>query len=210
MTPLRCPAIRRVRQRRCVSRLLAVACHLVFLAGANGAWGQEHSAGSRELSLSLDAGQTYPQGHRGFVEFVSSSIQTGRFVSRRVELLLDGDFMVLRQPAGRGSAVRETAKAASLGAGLRWYPAPSSWRVEPFAEIVEGLFYADRSVPAPGTRYNFLTRIGGGVQLPPGRALRLFVKYRWVHISNANIRLPNPGVSFNDISAGIGVVIPKA
>ncbi len=178
-------------------------------SGPHAAEGQENSPGLQELSTRVDAGQTYPQGRRGFAEFVSTSVGVGRFVSRRLEILLDAALMSLRQPVEQGSELRESATSASVGAGLRWYPAPAAWRVEPCLEIVEGVFLADRSVPASGTRFNFLTRIGGGVRLPFGPGKYTFVTYRWAHVSNANIRLPNPGWSFSGLSAGIALVVPE-
>jgi hypothetical protein len=160
--------------------------------------------------MRLDAGQAYPQGHRGFAEFVSSSFDAGRFVSRRLEILLDAALMSLRQPVVQGSNLRESATSVSVGAGLRWYPAPATWGVEPCLELVEGVFLADRSVPASGTRFNFLTRIGGGVRLQIAPRRFAVVTYRWAHVSNANISLPNPGWSFSGLSAGVSLAVPEA
>jgi hypothetical protein len=93
---------------------------------------------------------------------------------------------------------------------LRWYPAPLSWRAAPFVEIVEGLFYAERPVPAQGTRFNILTRIGGGLDFPFVRSFRPFLSCRWVHISNADLRKPNPGWGFIGVSAGVSLPLRGA
>lgn len=181
-------------------------CGLACLAGPGRA--QERSAGDRELRYHLEGGQTYPGGGRGFAEFVAPAAQAGKFVSRRLEILLDAEPLLLRQPDAQELG-RETAFAVSVGAGLRWYPAPLSWKAAPFFEVVEGVFYADHRVPAPGTRFNFLTRIGFGLQLPLGRRIRPFATCRWVHISNAYLSRPNPGWGFIGVSTGVSLEFPK-
>lgn len=53
-----------------------------------------------------------------------------------------------------------------------------------FAEVGPGVSWSDRTVPAAGTRFNFLAVAGGGVSRRIGSQVSLTTGLRWFHLSN--------------------------
>jgi hypothetical protein len=162
--------------------------------------------GRRTLSVLLIGGKNFAPGRHGLAESILTSIDAGKFVSRRLELGLDfHPWIGIRQPVhdnGDGGYKNESAFALDIYG--RWYPAPVSWTLRPYLELAAGPFYALRSVPTSGSRFNFLLQTGAGVSIPilPGNPWSVVVGYRLVHISNANLYPRNPSWNFNGILLG--------
>jgi opacity protein-like surface antigen len=80
-----------------------------------------------------------------------------------------------------------TALSARLVFGER------SWR--PFLEGGEGVVYTDLRKQDLGTRIQFTSQIGGGLEfdVTPGMSLGLQLRYR--HMSNAGMASSNPGIN---------------
>lgn len=161
--------------------------------------------GQRSISIDVIAGQRLRgDDNHGFSEFVSPSISIARPLSRRIEgsiILLPA--LLISQPTTQPpTADRQTAWAAGLDLGLRWYPAPSEWRWVPFLDAIAGVIGASHRTPARGTNFNFNAQVGGGVLLPVGERWHPYAVARWHHISNANLGHRNP--SWDQWSVGVG------
>jgi hypothetical protein len=144
---------------------------------------------------------------QGFSEFGTSAVQASRFVSRRLELQIElQPLMLIRQPAVPPHGRRETVEAFALDVGIRWFPrwfpAPGEWRWAPYVEVLDGPFYAVRRVPTTGTRFNFLTQAGFGTLLSAGKRWHPQVFARYVHISNAGTGRHNPDWDYWAIGIG--------
>jgi hypothetical protein len=67
-----------------------------------------------------------------------------------------------------------------------------------FLEVGVGLSYMDRLLVTPNksfsTRWNFYDLLGAGYSFGASREHELGV--RWVHVSNAGLKKPNPGQDF--------------
>lgn len=184
---------------------------LVFVAifPVGGIAAEERPFGDRELRTFVAAGQSFHPEHQGFAEFGSPVVQWGRFLSRRLEVLVEAQpLFVVNQPEFPPDGERETVVAFAVDVGLRWYFTPSAWRPKLYLEILDGPFYALRRVPARGSTFNFLTQMGGGVRLPSGERWHPFVSYRWVHISNAGTGMHNPDWDFHGLLVGGSLVLP--
>lgn len=80
----------------------------------------------------------------------------------------------------------------------------SSFRkVVPFAELGGGVLFTNNDVPAGSSQVNFTPQGGIGVHIPTGTwETSLAVKY--IHISNAGLSTPNPGVNTVQFRLGFG------
>ncbi len=165
--------------------------------------------GGRELRAFVVSGQSFHPEGQGFAEIGSPVVQWGRFLSRRLEALVEIQPLVLvNQPKVPPYGERETVEAFAADVGLRWYFSPTKWSPKLYLEILDGPFYALRRVPARGSTFNFLTQMGGGVRLSLGDRWHPFVSYRWVHISNAGTGQHNPDWDFHGLVIGGALVLP--
>jgi len=166
----------------------------------------------RTLSAFVTFGQSFGERERhGFAEFGSIALVGGTFVSRRTELLIEAHpLFLVRQPRIPPEGPRETVEAFALDVGVRWFPAPLSWRARPYVEVLEGPFYALRRVPATGSTFNFLTQAGLGAILPLGEGWHPYVSWRWVHVSNAGTGHHNPDWDFSSLILGASVAVGRS
>jgi hypothetical protein len=75
----------------------------------------------------------------------------------------------------------------------------------PFMEIGGGVLFTNNDVPFGTNKVNFTPQAGVGVHLPFGNHgwhATLAVKY--VHVSNAGLSVPNPGVNSVQVRLGFG------
>ena len=81
-------------------------------------------------------------------------------------------------------ALQESAdgwvRGFDVGPRWRW----GTGRARPFADLSVGLSDSTIEVPPRGTRFNFVARAGGGVQVSLGGRASLDVGARWLHLSN--------------------------
>ncbi len=163
--------------------------------------------GRTTLSVTGIGGQDLASGRHGSAEMAMPTINAGKFVSRRIEVGLDlHPWIYIRQPVNdNGDGGFETVNAFAVDVYGRWYPAPFSWRYQPYVEVAEGPFYALRRVPAVGSHFNFLTQVGTGVSVPLGALdpWSVVVGYRFAHVSNAGTYRRNPGWNFYGVVLGL-------
>ncbi|CAN5685060.1 hypothetical protein BH11PLA1_BH11PLA1_02190 [soil metagenome] len=76
-----------------------------------------------------------------------------------------------------------------------------------FAEVGIGILVATRRVPAGGTNFDFMPRVGGGVTYRVADGARLVGGVRWHHISNAEIAGDNRNPGRDGIMGYLGLEI---
>jgi hypothetical protein len=75
----------------------------------------------------------------------------------------------------------------------------------PFIELGGGVLFTTNDVPAGTSSVNFTPQAGIGVHLPFGvRGYHATLAFKYVHISNAGLSVPNPGVNTVQFRVGIG------
>lgn len=72
-----------------------------------------------------------------------------------------------------------------------------------YVEGGTGPMYAEKSVPASTSRFNFMTQVGAGVTLMPNARFPLLLGYRFLHISNGGYSPRNPGVNVSSLIVGV-------
>ena len=75
----------------------------------------------------------------------------------------------------------------------------------PFLELGGGVLITNNDVPAGTNSVNFTPQAGFGVHMPmSGTQHHITFEMKYVHISNAGLSVPNPGVNTIQFKLGIG------
>jgi lipid A 3-O-deacylase len=86
--------------------------------------------------------------------------------------------------------------------GLKWDFATRG-RVAPYLELNGGTLFTNKDVPAGTNNVNFTSAAAFGVHLF-GEEYAWSLEARYMHISNAGLATPNPGINTVQIRLGIG------
>src|SRR5205823_10304188 len=124
------------------------------------------------------------------------------FLKGRFEYALDAvPLFLVFQPAN-----------TAIGAGvnpvnLKWNFATRG-RLAPFMELDGGTLFTNREVPTFTSKINFTTSVALGTHIL-GEKYNWSIEARYMHISNAGLSVPNPGINTFQIRLGIGRFFPK-
>ncbi len=123
------------------------------------------------------------------------------FLSGRFEYAVDAvPAFVVFQPAN-------TAYGAGVDPlGLKWIFATRG-SVAPYLELTGGTLFTNHEVPAGTIGVNFTSSAALGVHFLREHAWSLEVRY--MHISNAGLTVPNPGINTVQVRVGFGKFFGK-
>ena len=123
------------------------------------------------------------------------------FLNGRFELAVDAvPAFVVFQPAN-------TAYGAGVNpVGLKWIFATRG-RVAPYVELNEGTLFTTHEVPSGTSTVNFTSGAAFGLYFLGDHAWSVDVRY--MHISNAGLTVPNPGVNTVQVRLGFGKFFGK-
>jgi lipid A 3-O-deacylase len=118
------------------------------------------------------------------------------FLNGRFEYAVDAvPAFVVFQP-------RNTAYGAGVNPlGLKWIFATRG-DVEPYLELNGGTLFTSHEVPSGTSNINFTSSAAFGVHILREHSWTLEVRY--MHISNAGLSTPNPGINTVQVRLGIG------
>jgi lipid A 3-O-deacylase len=86
--------------------------------------------------------------------------------------------------------------------GLKWNFQPHG-RLSPYLELTGGVLFSNHDIP-PGTNtVNFMDQAALGLHIL-GAKRNVSVELRYMHISNAGLATPNPGVNTVQVRLGVG------
>jgi hypothetical protein len=168
-------------------------------------FGQGPEQGATEIQIWTAGGHSVAGG-RGDTGIWNAGLRYGwvltkpigpGFLKGRFEYAIEAvPVFVLFQPAN-------TAFGAGVSPlGLKWNFATRG-QVAPYFELNGGTLFTSHEVPPGTSKVNFTDAAAFGVQfLGPRHALSLEARY--LHISNAGLTNPNPGVNTVEIRLGIG------
>jgi hypothetical protein len=78
-------------------------------------------------------------------------------------------------------------------------------RAVPFLELGGGVLFTNNDVPAGTNSVNFTPQAGIGIHMPFGtHGYHATLALKYVHISNAGLSVPNPGINTIQFRLGIG------
>jgi lipid A 3-O-deacylase len=91
--------------------------------------------------------------------------------------------------------------------GLKWDFAARG-RIEPYFELNGGVLFTNHQVPTGTSAVNFTPSAALGMHLL-GDKHALSVEVRYLHISNAGLSDPNPGINTVEVRVGVGKFFGK-
>ena len=97
---------------------------------------------------------------------------------------------------------KNTAYGASFDPVVLKWNFETDRRVVPYVEITGGVLFTTQTVPSGTSRVNFTPQAAAGMHFL-GRRFNWNLEVRYLHISNAGLTSPNPGI--NTIEGRIGV-----
>ena len=184
-------------------RTLAVliAAFAPVLAGAQAGPAQ----GGNEIQIWAGGGHSV-SGGRGNTGIFNAGLRYGwiltgphlpGFLQGRFEYALDAvPLFVIAQPANT---------AFGLGfdpLGLKWN-FERHGRFSPYLELCGGTLFTNHDVPTGTNTVNFTDQAALGVHIL-GAKRNLGLELRYMHISNAGLATPNPGINTVQVRLGIG------
>jgi lipid A 3-O-deacylase len=183
-------------------RLIAVA--LLFLSSV--AWAQMRPEdGGREFQVWTGGGYSVPGGTSDTgvwnvgvrYGFILTRPHGPGFLNGRFEYVLDAVpvFMVFQR--------YNTAYGGGFSPlGLKWDFAARG-RIEPYLELNGGTLFTNHQVPTGTSAVNFTDAAALGMHIL-GDKHAFSVEVRYMHISNAGLSSPNPGINTVQVRLGIG------
>jgi hypothetical protein len=86
--------------------------------------------------------------------------------------------------------------------GLKWNFQPHG-RILPYLELTGGVLFTNHDVPTGTNTVNFMPQAALGMHIL-GAKHNVSLELRYVHISNAGLATPNPGINTVQVRLGIG------
>jgi lipid A 3-O-deacylase len=183
-------------------RLIAVA--LLFLSSV--AWAQTRPEdGGREFQVWTGGGYSVPGGTSDTgvwnvgvrYGWILTRPHGPSFLNGRFEYVLDAVpiFLVFQR--------YNTAYGGGFSpVGLKWDFAARG-RIEPYLELNGGTLFTNHQVPTGTSAVNFTDAAALGMHIL-GDKHAFSVEVRYMHISNAGLSSPNPGINTVQVRLGIG------
>jgi lipid A 3-O-deacylase len=183
-------------------RLIAVA--LLFLSSV--AWAQTRPEdGGREFQVWTGGGYSVPGGTSDTgvwnvgvrYGWILTQPHGPGFLNGRFEYVLDAVpvFLVFQR--------YNTAYGGGFSPlGLKWDFAARG-RIEPYLELNGGTLFTNHQVPTGTSAVNFTDAAALGMHIL-GDKHAFSVEVRYMHISNAGLSSPNPGINTVQVRLGIG------
>lgn len=189
-----------------------LAAGLLALVCAPAVWAQEArpEEGGHEVQIWTGGGWTVPGGTKD-TSVWNAGLRYGwiltaphgpGFLSGRFEYAVDAvpAFLVF-QPAN-------TAYGAGFDPlALKWNFATRG-KIAPFIELNGGVLFTNHNVPAGTNNVNFMSSLAVGTHIL-GPKYNWSIEARYMHISNAGLAVPNPGMNTVQIRLGVGRFFPK-
>ena len=158
-------------------------------------------AQSRETEIFFAGGHSV-SGGRGDTSVEQAGLRLGWRIlpTPKVNLEYSIDFIPLflvQQPQNNSYGVSFTPFNLKLNVtAVKWHP---------YAELGGGVLFTNNNVPFGTSKVNFTPQTGVGVQIPiRGSRNFLDLGLKYVHISNAGLTTPNPGINTIQFKIGLG------
>lgn len=189
-----------------------LAAGLLALVCAPAVWAQEArpEEGGHEVQIWTGGGWTVPGGTKD-TSVWNAGLRYGwiltaphgpGFLSGRFEYAVDAvPVFLVFQPAN-------TAYGAGFDPlALKWNFATRG-KIAPFIELNGGVLFTNHNVPAGTNNVNFMSSLAVGTHIL-GPKYNWSIEARYMHISNAGLAVPNPGMNTVQIRLGVGRFFPK-
>ena len=165
--------------------------------------GQEVGKGSREIEFFAQGGHSV-SGGRGDTGVFDAGVRYGfglfRLGRGSLQYELEAiPIYFLAQPGNNAYGVSFTPF------DVKYNFRRNAHRTIPFLELGGGVLFTNNDVPQGTNNVNFTPQAGIGVHVPFGtQGYHATLAFKYVHISNAGLSVPNPGVNTIQFRFGVG------
>jgi len=178
---------------------------LILLSSAMLAAQAAPEKGGREIQIWAGGGHSV-SGGRGDTgvfnaglryEWVLTNPHLPSFLRGRFEYAVDAVPVFL--------AFQPTNTAYGVGfdpLGLKWNFQSHS-RISPYLELTGGVLFTNHDVPTGTNTVNFMDQAALGMHIL-GATRNVSLELRYMHISNAGLATPNPGINTVQVRLGVG------
>ncbi len=191
-------------------RTIAGICSLLLIASFVSFAQSAPEQGGHEVQIWMGGGHSVPGGTKNTGAFnvglrygwVITGLHLPGFLRGRFEYAVDAvPIFLVFQPTN-------TAYGAGFDPlGLKWN-FERHGHISPYLELTGGTLFTNHNVPTGTNTVNFMDQAAFGMHLlGPRRNLALEVRY--MHISNAGLATPNPGVNTVQVRVGFGRFSPS-
>jgi hypothetical protein len=191
-------------------------CHLfsallvaMMLAPASSAQQARPEEGGHEIQLWTGGGYTVPGGTKNTgiwniglrYGWILTAPHGPSFLKGRFEYAVDAvPMFLIFQPANTSYGV------ALDPITLKWNFA-SPGPIAPFMELNGGVLFTNHDVPTGTNTVNFASSLAVGTHILKEK-YNWSIEARYMHISNAGLAVPNPGINTVQVRLGIGRFFP--
>jgi lipid A 3-O-deacylase len=192
-------------EKRPLCLLLALACSAWFIATAmaqeaaevyhKGDWGLGfYAAGGKGVNGSTTATEVAWSGLR--YKRILTDIKGSGFWRGSLEYGAEFQplFLIFQEDVVYGAQFSPLL--------MRWNFQKSGSHLVPFLEWGGGMLYTSDSVPESSSRFNFTPQGGIGLSFFSAGGNGVTFQLKYMHISNAGIKKPNPGINSIQMLAG--------
>jgi len=191
-------------------RSIACTCFFLLIVSAVNFAQTGPEQGGNEVQIWMGGGHSVPGGTKNTNAFnmglrygwVITGPHLPGFLRGRFEYAVDAvPIFLVFQPTN-------TAYGAGFDPlGLKWN-FERHGRISPYLELTGGTLFTNRNVPAGTNTVNFMDQAALGIHLL-GPRRNLAVELRYMHISNAGLATPNPGINTVQVRVGFGSFFRK-
>ena len=183
------------------SQLAAVFLFAVTAYGTLLAQSEKMPSGTKEGEFFIAGGHSV-SGGRGDTGVFQAGLRLGRvlFQAPKGNLEYSIDFIPIYYIAQRQNAYGIAFTPFNLK-----YNFTSFRRAIPYLELGGGVLFSSHDVPDGTNRVNFTPQAGIGLHIPISGSNRYAgVALKYIHISNAGLSVPNPGLNTLQVKLSIG------
>ena len=195
-------------ERNLLMRVLLVLVLLAVATLVEAQAGPE--MGGREVEIWAGGGHTV-SGGRGNTGVFNAGLRYGWILTGpHLPGFLRGRFEYAVDAVPVFLACQPTNTAYGAGfdpLGLKWN-FQRHGRISPYAELTGGVLFTNHDVPMGTNTVNFMPQAAFGIHML-GAKHNVSLELRYMHISNAGLATPNPGINTVQVRLGIGRFFAK-
>jgi lipid A 3-O-deacylase len=161
--------------------------------------------GGNEIQVWAGSGHSVPGGTKNTAAF-NAGLRYGWILT---DSHLPGAFRGRFEYALDALPIFLIFQPANTAAGLGFDPLGLKWNFErhgrfsPFLELTGGVVFTNHNVPTGTNPVNFMDQAALGTHIL-GPRYNVSLELRYMHISNAGLATPNPGINTVQVRLGIG------
>jgi len=196
------PSVSSLACRRKFASVISVLLFAITAVGTMSAQGDKLPNGTNEGEFFIAGGHSV-SGGRGDTGVFQAGFRLGRilFQAPKGNLEYSVDFIPIYYIVQRQNAYGVSFTPFNLK-----YNFTSFHRAIPYLELGGGVLFTTHDVPDGTNNVNFTPQAGIGLHIPTSSGSNRYVgvALKYIHISNAGLSVPNPGINTLQVKLSVG------